>query len=304
MPNASKKRGVPEVEGHTPAAHSFPQYAAGVHPTHNHHHSLTGHASALQMLPYGHHQNAYAHVVGTHQHAMAAVQMMNIDQMAIASLSPAQQLEALVKMVLNAIVVQNDDEVIVPYGITKKNAGGKVAEPEAARYLEAFGEGGEGIDAANRYGAFDVGAGNDMMATGPVGNDEVAKVKDGPDESRDLIGILRACLKKAGEESDGSLKKHVNKILKAPPFNMSSGPIYFYTPETPRNELEHANRTPVVRGILQILSGPDTHKPIHEACHTHVRKMDNRTHVYHMLLIYNSSSACPYREIVVDMMQI
>ena len=259
-------------------------------------------------------------------------------------LSRNEQIETLIKMVLNAIIVQSEDEVFVPYGVAKKDGAAKVAS-SAVKDEEHGGEPGPGADgggddggrdddgevAAEVHGAQgapsvhdgahamgdgcgdrvhgcagaegyggeggeagvgselahnlldggaemlpgeEVGAGGELekeeaesKAEIPLGTDlipidtcgppgkeeeEERKEKEGAGASEDLtpnlMGILRACVKTAGEHNDISLKKHVNKILKAAPFHCSTGPLYYYTPDTPRNELERAERTPMVRG--------------------------------------------------------
>jgi hypothetical protein len=169
-----------------------------------------------------------------------------------AFLNQAEQIETLIKMVLNAIIRQDDDEVMVPYGITKKVPAGKGA-PSASDSRPSPEDSGQGRPA---HGAMDLptdGApGGDLGTVGAEGKDDAEGGEGEGGDPKDLapgiITILRACLKKAEEQPYAALKKHVNKILRAPPFFMFTGPIYYYTPETPRNELERTERTPVVRG--------------------------------------------------------
>ena len=167
-------------------------------------------------------------------------------------LNQAEQIETLIKMVLNAIIRQDDDEVMVPYGITKKAPAGK-APPPASDSRPSPEDSGQGGPAP---GAMDLPAdgapGGDLGTVGAEGKDDaeggVSEGGNPKDLAPGITTILRACLKKAEEQPFAVLKKHVNKILRAPPFFMFTGPIYYYTPETPRNELERTERTPVVRG--------------------------------------------------------
>ena len=195
-----------------------------------------------------------------------------------------EQMDTLIKMVLNAIIKQDEDEVLVPYGVAKKAAACKGAShaPEdgaagsdgrqelhrsegghAAAQSALIGAGvggppcdGDGGAGSGTNGAMDGEAGGlpgaDMGDGGTDGKDEGEGGRDGESKtpSPDLIGILRSCLKKADEQPEAVLKKHVNKILRMAPFHMSSGPVYYYTPETPRNELERADRTQIVRGWM------------------------------------------------------
>lgn len=280
MPNAIRKQYAPEGEGHfahhaahhpgmghympVHMPHHYPPMGMH-HPMHHPMHPMHHHMSGSQLPP-GHH-DPYAHLVGggrigAHPHAPF--------EKSHGLLSTAEQMETLIKMVLNAIIVQSEDEVFVPYGIAKKDAAGKVGGSSGAAQGGEGGSASHGGDAgaaeqggnANAEPAHGAnvaaGQGGDADAANPAaatslssGKDEGAKGKSGgknDEVTDDLIGILRACLKKAEEEPELNLKKHVNKILKAPPFHMASGPVYFYTHNTPKNELERADRTFMVRG--------------------------------------------------------
>jgi len=259
-------------------------------------------SGAVRMpMPHGRMQDPYAHLGGASM--MPAMAPVAVIGKSSGFLSLNEEIETLIKMVLNAIIVQSEDEVFVPFGIAKKDGAGK----GAASAVSEEGEGGEnghgegGGEVAEEHGAqgtsdphdgtqslggkcahsghgcagaeghkgegaeegaasdhaldvLDGGAvnspGSDMGTCGQMGKGRKGKENGGAaaELTPDLFGILRACLKKIADQTEASLKKHVNKILKAAPFHMTMGPLYYYTPDTPRNELERAERTPVVRG--------------------------------------------------------
>ena len=69
-------------------------------------------------------------------------------------LSRNEQIETLIKMVLNAIIVQSEDEVFVPYGVAKKDGAAKVAS-SAVKDEEHGGEPGPGADGGGDDGGRD-----------------------------------------------------------------------------------------------------------------------------------------------------
>ena len=255
----------------------------------------------MMLMPHGRMQDSYAHLGGVSMMpAKAPVAVIGISN---GFPSVNEEIETLIKMVLNAIIVQSEDEVFVPFGIAKKDGaakgaasavseegeggenghvacGGEAPEEHGAQGTPdihdgaqslgdecahsghgcagAEGHGGEGSEEGaasdNTLDARDGGAVNspdsDMGTRGQMGKGRKGKENGGvaAELTPDLFGILRACLKKIADQTEASLKKHVNKVLKAAPFHMAVGPLYYYTPDTPRNELERAERTPVVRG--------------------------------------------------------
>jgi len=107
----------------------------------------------MMLMPHGRMQDSYAHLGGVSMMpAKAPVAVIGISN---GFPSVNEEIETLIKMVLNAIIVQSEDEVFVPFGIAKKDGAAK----GAASAVSEEGEGGEnghvacGGEAPEEHGA-------------------------------------------------------------------------------------------------------------------------------------------------------